>query len=814
MSATATPADARTRARYLRDVLGFSVIPIASGSKLPAGPWKAFQSRPPTDQELHRGFPVGADRAVGIVTGAVSGLVVVDADSPEALARAEEHLPPTPLQVLTSEKAPGFRGRHLYFRHPGAGTVVANRARIRLDGGKVALDVRGDGGQVLAPGSPHPDGGRYEALGEWTPEVLATLPVFQPCWLEEPRPTAPVPSRVRTESQGPSAFERARRWLEHREPAVEGQGGDAHTFATACALVRGFELHDGDALALLCEWNAGCQPPWTERELAEKVANARAYGKEAPGYLLNATPANGRVSRGVRDPNEWLQMPEREPVPGLAPNAADFNRTEMGQAEFLAALHGRDLRFSHPEKTWYAWDDRRFEPDARGAVGALALEAARLRMRQGLDLEDDMRKQELTFARECESARSRRAVLEQATHLPGIPVLPSELDADPWLLNVHGGTVDLRTGRARPHRREDLITKLAPVEFVPGATCPIWDEFLAQIMARDEDLIAYLRRAAGYILTGIIREQVLFLLHGRGGNGKSVFVQTLAALLGEDYSHRIPVEVLLESQKTGSGPTPDVADLKGRRFVYTSEADQNRRLAEGQVKALVGIDTISARRLYQNSVRFAPTHKIMFSTNHRPEVRGTDDGIWRRLHLIPFAVQIPEEKQDPALPEKLRAELPGILNWCIRGCLEWQREGLRPPAVVRAATEGYRRESDSLGEFLEDSCTLHPQAEVKAGDLWRSLCAWSEARGERAMNQKRLGQALEERGFQKYRNNGVRYRGIGLASDHGTNGRNGTPVQESSPCARVGESPMAGIPSVPSVPRTNQSWSLDEEVPL
>lgn len=296
MVSTWTNAPALERARHLV-ALGLSVLPITPGTKHPPIKWKNLQERHPEPEELEAWFE--RECPVGIVCGKVSGLVVVDSDSPEAEEWAAENLPPTPWCVRTGEstKHPGFRGVHRYYRHPGV--AVRNRARIVIGAGKLALDVRADGGQVLSPGSQHPSGVCYEAMSPeaWTPEQKAALPLFEPAWLEatpeaEPAPEAPPPMPRAPSPGRPSGFARARAWLEKREPAVEGQGGDAHTFATACSLVRGFDLEDSDALALLQEWNAACRPPWTFEELAEKVRNARAYGAGEFGALLDAPPAN------------------------------------------------------------------------------------------------------------------------------------------------------------------------------------------------------------------------------------------------------------------------------------------------------------------------------------------------------------------------------------------------------------------------------------------------------------------------------------------------------------------------------------------
>jgi putative DNA primase/helicase len=352
-------------------------------------------------------------------------------------------------------------------------------------------------------------------------------------------------------------------------------------------------------------------------------------------------------------------------------------------------------------------------------------------------------------------------MIDDARALPPIPILPDALDADPWLLNVANGTIDLRTGELRAHRREDLLTRLAPVEYDPDAQAPCWAAFLERIFAGDGELIGFLRRAVGYSLTGQTGEQVFFILHGTGANGKSTLLEALGAMLG-DYGAKTPTETLLI--KRSAGISNDVARLRGARLVTAVEAEDGQRLAESLVKQLTGGDTITARFLYQEAFEFAPTFKLWLATNHKPTIRGTDYAIWRRIRLIPFAVTIPEKEQDRTLPDKLKAELPGILAWAVRGCLEWQREGLGLPEAVKAATAAYQVEQDTLAAWLDACCILSPTATARAGQLYKNYRAWAEENGERPMTGHKFGRTLTERGFDKYKDRaGWAYVGLGVA---------------------------------------------------
>jgi putative DNA primase/helicase len=328
-----------------------------------------------------------------------------------------------------------------------------------------------------------------------------------------------------------------------------------------------------------------------------------------------------------------------------------------------------------------------------------------------------------------------------------VPVMPDELDASPDLLNTESGTIDLRTGDLREHRREDLITKIAPTKYWPDAAAPTWEAFLERVLP-GEELRAFVQRAVGYSATGDTSEQCMFINHGGGANGKSTFQEAIAAALG-DYAMRAPTEMLLA--KRSDGVPNDVARMKGARFVSASETEEGRRLAESRIKDLTGQDTITARFMKAEWFDFAPTHKLWLSTNHKPEIRGTDAAIWRRIRLVPWAVTIPPVEQDKKLPIALRDELAGILAWVVRGCLQWRREGLQAPDEVRKATGEYRVEMDVLAGFLAECCELDTSHWEYAKDLYECYKRWCDENGERPEPQRKFGGRLGERGFQRDR---------------------------------------------------------------
>lgn len=334
-------------------------------------------------------------------------------------------------------------------------------------------------------------------------------------------------------------------------------------------------------------------------------------------------------------------------------------------------------------------------------------------------------------------------------------------------MNTPDAVVDLRTGTLRPHRAEDYATKITAVG--PRGACPHFVDFLATITKGDVELVAYLRRALGYALTGDTREHALFFAYGTGANGKSVLFSTVSGILGA-YHRWAAIETFTASN--GDRIPNDIAGLRGSRLVTATETEEGRRWAESRIKQLTGGDVVSARFMRQEWFEYKPAFTLFIAGNHKPSLRSVDEAIRRRFHMIPFAVTIPPDQRDAELTEKLKAEWPGILQWMIDGCLEWLREGLRPPLAVRDATAAYLEAEDALAAWIDEKCERNPKAWGQSSTLFASWSTWADRAGEQAGSMKRFTQALESRDFARHKKKqGHGFFGLRIISDEPAQGR-------------------------------------------
>jgi putative DNA primase/helicase len=454
--------------------------------------------------------------------------------------------------------------------------------------------------------------------------------------------------------------------------------------------------------------------------------------------------------RAAIEAAQACELPET-PAPEVSRDTSaappfEIHESDIANGKRLAARHGRDLKFTI-ERGWYVWDGRRWAADEKGVlVQARAKETALSIFDEIRDAPD--RKTRMQHAHRSQSKTAAEAMIWMARSESGIPARLTEFDKNGWLFNVGNGTLELRTGELRPHAREDLISNIADIRFDREAECELWDAFLWRILDRDQELYAYLRRLFGYLLVGDTSEQSLHFLYGEGNNGKTIFCEVIMRLLG-DYALAASPDLIM-IRRHGGIPN-DIARLRGVRAALMNETSQGSRFDESKLKDLTGGDTLNARFLHQEFFDFQPTHRIVIRGNHKPAINGTDEGIWRRLRLVPFSVTIPEDERDRKLLSKLESELPGILNWSLQGCREWQEQGLKPPPIVAAAISAYRKESDTLGRFIEECCEVRKLGQVKSSVLFKRYQEYAQQAGERWIASKDFPHEMQKRGFEHKR---------------------------------------------------------------
>ncbi len=493
--------------------------------------------------------------------------------------------------------------------------------------------------------------------------------------------------------------QRAAAYLDAMPPAVSGQGGHDRTYAAAVAMVHGFALRPEVALRLLLErFNPRCVPPWSDGELRHKVEDA-------------ATKSHDR-------PRGWLR------------DHRLFHLTDIGNADRLSLRHGHDLRYCKLIG-WLRWDGRRWARDETGGVQEFAKATALSVYEEAASERDENRRKTLAvWATKSESAPRVAAMQLLAQSDPAIAVRADQLDADPWAINVMNGIVDLRTGTLRPHDPAALHTKLAPVAFDPAATCPIFDRFLLETTRNRTALIRYLIQFFGMCLTGDIRTQVFPVFYGTGENGKNTLIDTIMEIMG-DYADKAAPELLVAKKWTGH-PT-EIADLRGKRLVVASETEKGQQLRVSFMKEMTGDSKMKGRKMREDFPQgFARTHKTILVTNNKPVIVERTHAVWRRVQLIPFDHVVTPEQRDETLIEKLLlAEGPGILAMLVRGCLDWQANGLIVPEEVKAATTKYRVESDHLAQFAEACLTLDERAWMPSKSLRETFEPWCGENGVR-----------------------------------------------------------------------------------
>lgn len=647
------------------------------------------------------------DANVGIACDSEHGPIVLDLDEPKGnetsgtqfLKRLE-----LPREGLVTRSAISRKGRlHLYFLPMRNGTQV--KRMIRPFGPKekkVAIDILGDGGYVVAPPSIHPDTGK-------------------PYRWEQKIDMVPFPKRL---------F----RFLEKKS---------IKKIAPPLPDI----IHEGE-----------------RDQLLTSLAGTMRRRGASPRAILEALRIEN-ASR-VRPPLSDDQLRKiAKSIGAKDPAAEEENLTDLGNARRFVAQHHERLRSVLSKRTnpWYVWQGARWEPDRTGEAMRLAKQTVRsIHLEAERTTDEEKRAAIQQFAYKSEGAERIRAILDLAKTEPEISIRDDRLDRDMWLFNVQNGTIDLTTGKLLKHKKTDYITKLSPVTFIRGARAPRWEAFLDEIFAGDKALIGFMKRAIGYTLTGDTREHVLFFCYGQGRNGKSTLLEALRELMA-DYSVQADFSTFQSTRN--EGPRHDLARMRGARMVAAIEAHGDRSFDGTVLKQMTGGDTVTARNLYESSFEFKPQFKLWLAANHLPLVREQTEAFWSRILMIPFTVVIPAHKRKKNLGKQLIKELPGILNWALEGCEEWRKNGLMAPDTVRKAISSYKEEYDVLSEFFKERCRMEPKEWTTRSALYQSFADWwQETRGRNPLSHTAFNRLLSERtDIRPRKREGVRgWSGVGI----------------------------------------------------
>jgi putative DNA primase/helicase len=675
--------------------LGWFVLPIRAIEKQPIVKWAHRKNQRPTPMEIKDWFGRFKDARIGIATGAPSGVDVVDLDGPQAKERFEAlyGIPETIKQSTGRTEG----GVHLFFKHNGNG--------LRCHAGKKenkGIDLRTDGGIVVLAPSPYGSGKHYRWINiNPAEDGLNDL-------LEMP---PDVIKHFKNEDGGNP--ERKPITL---KPVENGARNDTLTRIVGKWISQG--VNRETVLLAANGWNSNLDEPLSNKEVMTTVESVfRTHERNHP---------------------EEKPCPPRE-------IQRSYHCTDLGNAERFADHHREEIRYCHPQKKWLYWNGKHWQPDTEGRINQLSKETARFIYSEASSAKDsETRKTFGKWAATSESAYRQRAMVELAKSESGIPVLPEKLDNNKFLLNVNNGTLNLKSGELLPHRKEDLITRLVPIDYNSDAYCPKWIDFLSQVMKGNQGLVNYLWRVAGYTLTGDAGEQCLFLLWGVGQNGKSTFLNVLQTILN-DYALQTDFNTFIV--KKGDGIRNDIARMKKSRLVVAIETSDGKRMDATVVKQLTGGDRVTARHLYQEYFEYRPEFKIFLASNYKPEIHGQDLAIWRRIRLIPFTVAIPEEKRINNYESVLLEEKEGILNWMVSGCREWLETGLDEPEEVKAATKAYKSEMDILEDFIAARCLIQDGERISHKELYAAYKEWCDENGETPIKTITFAKKFQGRGF-------------------------------------------------------------------
>jgi len=481
--------------------------------------------------------------------------------------------------------------------------------------------------------------------------------------------------------------------------------------------------------------------------LCSKLAFYLNCNFEAIKSLFMSSPYY--VSKDDKHKKKWLEGAYSDNTILKAINSqtqvvdfAGYGLNDTGNAHRFADKFRDALKYNVDNKKWMSWNGKYWQYDLYNNVKNLAEMVIEEMKQQAKKIDgENERKAMFLNIKKALSSAGKEAMLRETMHLPEIPVTNDSFDNDPMLFNCESGIVDLTTGEIKPHEKTSMMSKYSPYP-VSKKKPQRWLKFLEEIFAGDKELIKYVQKVFGYAMTGSTKEQCVFILLGDGNNGKSLLLQIINDVMGS-YGAASSVEVILEKKNQSAGNLGEVARLNKIRNVVTSETQIGDKLNESAIKLMTsGIEKIVARFLYGNEFEFVPIFKLFMATNHKPTIRGTDVGIWRRIRIIPFNVVFTPEQQDKDLKDKLKLEMPEILNWMIEGCLLWQKEGLKNPGSIDESLKEYKSEMDIVQKWLDECCELHPDYRAKGGDLFVNLCHYISANKEYQISNTMFGRNM------------------------------------------------------------------------
>lgn len=661
---------------------GWFVFPLKPKSKKPATA-HGLDDASNDPGQIQRWWFSNPEYNIGINCG-LSKIIVVDVDikpnTLDAYDTWKELCRNYSINYDTIHGLTGGGGHHFIFR--------SNDLKIPCSIGKLApgIDIKAEGGYIVAPPSIHPDTGK-PYLWEESGTTLLDFPIE-------------LASLLKTNTFSPET---------HEPDAIIPEGERNKTlWRIACSMRRQGMSQAGIEAGLREDANVRFNPPPSDDDIKDIAKRSCKY-----------TPAN------------------------FSPE--NMHTTDLGNAQFMVDTYSNIFHYCKLYSKWLIWTGSNWRIDTSGMIKEYAIDSIKqLRQYASVLPDPDTSKRLLAHSIKSESNSRINAMIQLAEGLPGISINPEDLDRNGMMLNCQNGVIDLRTGALLPHKKEFLFTKTANVEYNPDAKCPMWERFLYDIMLDRQSLIDFIQRMAGYSITADISEQCFFILYGGGENGKTTFVETIKHVLN-DYATIAESDTLLV--KRSDGIPNDLASLKSSRLTIASETSFGRRLNESLVKQLTGGGEVKARFLYGELFGFTPMFKIWMDTNHKPVIRGTDHAIWRRVRLIPFEFQVDPLFKDKHLGEKLLTEKEGILNWLVQGCLKWQQEGLSLPQEIVTATNNYRDEEDTLADFLSDNFEQDETAKTTFKEIYAHYQEYCRETNSEEMSQQKLGKLMSERGY-------------------------------------------------------------------